>query len=131
MQIPTNVVSWYKDDIFSQKIGPLLIEKFSGELDDIKKHELVLLLIEQRPRGWKVPLKKYIVASTKNSFYLCDVMMRLHRQYEYSYATPHELKDIEYLIKMSAAKHFYGTKKPGMKAIKKISDSVLPKRTID
>jgi len=131
MNIPTNIVSWYKDDLFSPKIGPLLIEQFANEVDDIKKHELVLLLIKQRPHGWKEPLQKYIEATTKNSFHLNDVMVRLRLQYQYSYAEPRELKDIEYLIKMSAAKHFLGTKKPGIKAIKKISDSVLPERYID
>ncbi len=131
MHIPSNVVFWYKDDLFSQKMGPLLMEQFVSEVDDIKKHELVLLFIEQRPRGWKVPVQKYIEATTKNSFYLYDVMKALRRQYEFSYAAPGELKNIEYLIKMSAAKHSFGTKKPGIKVIKKMSDSVLPKRTID
>jgi len=130
MQIPNNVVSLCKNDLFSQKMGPLLMEQFVSEVDDIKKHELALLLIAQRPRGWEKTVRKYIEAATKNSFYLFNVMGNLHHQYEYSYATPRELKDIEYLIKMSAAKHSFGKKKPGIKAIKKISDSVLPKRTI-
>lgn len=130
MNLPFNVVSWYKDDLFSQKMGPLLMEKFVSEVDDIKKHELVLLLIEQRPRGWKESVQKYIGEIAKNSFYLHDVMSMLRQQYSYSYAAPRELKDIEYLIKMSAAKHKHGTKKPGIKTIKKVPDSVLPERTI-
>ncbi len=131
MHIPSNVVYWYKDDLFSQKMGPLLMEQFVSEVDDIKNHELVLLLIAQRPRGWKVPVQKYIETVTKNSFYLYDVMTTLRYHYKYSYAAPRELKDIEYLIKMSSVKHAFGSKKPGIKAIKKIPDSVLPKRTID
>ena len=131
MNIPYNVVSWYEDDLFSQKMGPLLLEQFVSEVDDITKHELLLLLIKQRPHGWQEPVQKYIEATTKNSFYLYDAMINLQHQYEYSYATPRELKDIEYLIKMSMAKHSFGTKKPGVKAIKKIPDSVLPDRTID
>jgi hypothetical protein len=131
MHIPSNVVYWYKDDLFSQKMGPLLIEQYVSEVDDIKKHELVLLLIRQRPHGWKVQVQKYIEAVAKNSFYLYDATTALRNQYKYSYATPHELKDIEYLIKMSAVKHTFGTKKPGSKAIKKMSNSVLPERAID
>ena len=131
IEIPTNVVSWYKDDLFSQKMGPLLIEQFVSEVDDIKKHELVMLLIEKRPGSWKGVVQKYIEAVSKNSFYLLDVRRVLEHQYQYSYAAPRELKDIEYLIKMTAAKHLFGTKKPGIKAIKKIPDFVLPERTID
>lgn len=95
-----------------------------------KKHELVLLFIKQRPRGWKESVQKYIEEIAKNSFYLLDVMETLRQQYRYSYAAPRELKNIEYLIKMSAAKHSFGTKKPGIKTIKKIPNSVLPERNI-
>ena len=105
-------------------MGPLLLEHFANEKDVVKKHELLLLLIAQRPRGWNKPVKKYIEATAKNSFYLLDVTMMLRHQYEYSYAAPRELKDIEYFIKMSSVKHSLGTKKPGIKAIKKIKASV-------
>ena len=130
MSIPFNVVSRYKDDLFSQKMGPLLNEQIVSEVDDIKKHELVLLFIQQRPRGWKESVQKYIEEMAKNSFYLLDVMETLRQQYRYSYAAPRELKNVEYLIKMSAAKHSFGTKKPGIKTIKKIPNSVLPERNI-
>jgi predicted MPP superfamily phosphohydrolase len=129
--IPSNVVNYSKDDLFSQKMGPLLIEKFISESDEIKKHELALLLIIQRPSGWKEGVQKYIEANTKNSFYLCDLMMTLRYQYEYSFSSSRELKDIEYLIKMMAVKHKYGVKKPSNKAIKKMPDTVLPDRAID
>jgi len=131
MGLSYSVVSRYKDDLFSHKMGPLLMEQFVSEKDDIKKHELVLLFIVQRPYGWKETVQKYIGEIAKNSFYLYDVMAMLRQQYTYSYAAPRELKDIEYLIKMSAVKHEHGTKNPGVKTIKKISDSVLPDRAID
>lgn len=129
MHIPTNVVSWHKDDIFSQKLGPLLLEQFVNEEDDIKKHELVLLLISQRPSGWDKSVQIYIEAIAKNSFYLYDVMRALRSQYTYSYATPHELKNVAYLIKMAIVRHS-GGKQPGRKAIRKVPDSMLPKRTL-
>lgn len=131
IRIPFNVVSWYKEDLFSEKMGPLLLEQFANEKDAIKKHELLLLLIAQRPSGWKEPLEKYIGAIAKNSFYLFDVLLMLRHQYAYSYAAPRELKDIEYFIKMSMVKHSVGTKNPGINAIRKVPDSVLPERTID
>ena len=130
-QLPDNIVSWYKDDLFSQKMGPLLIEQLVNEDYDLKKHKLILLLIKKRPRGWKLHVQKYIASNKKNSFYLYDVYQSLRDQYRYSYASSHSLRDIEYLIKMVAAKQQFGSKKPGVKLIKKISNSLLPDRDVD
>jgi predicted MPP superfamily phosphohydrolase len=131
IRIPYNIVNWYKDDIYSEKMGPLLFEHVAREDDAIKKHELIMLLIAQRPRGWEDPVKKYIEENNKNSYYLYDITVMLRHQYEYSYASPSELKGIEYLIKMSAVKHNIGTKKPGIKAIQKVPDDILPERNLD
>jgi hypothetical protein len=46
----------------------------------------------------------------------------------YSFATPKELSEMKYLIKMGLAKHKLGIIKPGINAIKKISDGILPFR---
>jgi len=132
--IPINVVSWFQNDLFSPKMGPLLINQLKNEDNDLKKHKLILLLIKQRPREWKTHVQKYIATIHKNSFYLYDVYEALRSEYRYSYASPETLKDIEYLIKMSIAKHLKGIKNPGPKKIekiyKKISDKskVIPER---
>ncbi|TGE15916.1 hypothetical protein [Hymenobacter elongatus] len=42
---PTNVVGYFKDDLFSNKMGPLLYAHFSLETDAIKKHQLALLFV--------------------------------------------------------------------------------------
>lgn len=128
--IPSNVVGWFKDDLFSRKMGPLLFDQLSNEKSDLRRHELVLLLISERPRDWKIQVQKYITSISKNSFYLLDVFGTLKNQYRYSYASFHTLKDIEYLIKMVIAKHS-GSKNPGMEAIKKIPDKMLPIREVD
>ena len=41
----TNVVGFFKDDIYSSKIAPLLYEQFNKETDLNKKHKIALLLI--------------------------------------------------------------------------------------
>lgn len=130
-EIPTNIVSWCKDDLFSQKMGPLLFDQLVNEVNELKRHKLILLLIIQRPRGWKSHVQQYIISISKNSFYLYDVYLNLQEQYRYSYASPQTLRDIEYLIKMAAAKHHYGSKNPGIKKINKISDNVIPPREVD
>ncbi len=129
--IPQNIISWSKDDLFSLKMGPLLIDQISREESDLKRHAIALLLINHRPRGWKLSVQKYITSITKNSFYLLDIYICLRTQYQYSFASSSSLNDIEYLIKMAAAKHTIGVNKPGVKLIRKVSNEVIPPRAVD
>lgn len=134
-EIPNNVVRWSKDDLHSQKMGPLLIDVFTKETIDLRKHELALLLISQRPRNWNEIIQDYITSIQKNSFYLLDVYRALRTQYRYSYASNPTLKEIEHLIRMAITKHVTGTKEPGVKLIQKtipklIGDPVIPPREV-
>lgn len=133
-EIPINVVNWFQEDLFSQKMGPLLIDQLTKDISAIRKHELILLLINQRPRGWKTQVQHYISSIAKNSFYLWDVYRALRAQYRYSYASSQTLNDIEYLIKTSAAKHFIGSKNPGIKLLNKFQNAiqnVIPDREVE
>lgn len=134
-EIPNNVVRWSKDDLHSQKMGPLLIDVFVKETIDLRKHELALLLISQRPRNWNEIIQDYISSIQKNSFYLLDVYRALRTQYRYSYASNSTLKEIEHLIRMAITKHVTGAKEPGVKLIQKtiptlIGDPVIPPREV-
>lgn len=130
VQIPNNVVRWSKDDLFSPKMGPLLLDHFNNESNELRRHELAILLIFQRPRGWATPIEKYIASVGKNSFYLLDIYQVLRGQYQYAYASRRTLGDIAHLIKMAGAKHVTGNKAPGPKLIKKVkfSEGVIPSR---
>jgi hypothetical protein len=128
LAIPFNIVNFNQDDLFSQKMGPLFIGQINNEDDELKKHILILLLIHQRPREWKNEVEKYIAFVEKDSFYLFDIYNILRVQYKYSYASHQSLKDIEYLIKLSSAKHASGRKLPGEKQLKKVPKNVIPIR---
>ncbi len=125
---PTNVVGFFKDSLYSNKMGPLLYDNLKKETNPIRKHELALFLVFERPNGWKEQIAKYISLIHKNSFYLFDIFNALRSQYKYSFASAKELSEMEYLIKMGLAKHQKGIKSPGMQAIRKISDKVIPNR---
>lgn len=129
--IPSNVASWFQYDLFSQKMGPLLMSFSNEENSDIVNHEMILLLINQRPRGWKNKVEAYIKTVSKNSFYLWDVHRTLRTQYRFSFASPETLKEIEYLIKMAAAKHLTGSKSPSNKLINKMENSVPKREYVD
>lgn len=129
--LPTNVVGYFKDDLYSPKIAPLLYDNFNNESNELMKHHQALLLIFKRPNGWKQEIEKYIVSLNKNSFYLYDTVQALRTKYRFDFATQEELKDIKYLVKLGLAKHEFGGSKPSLKDVLRIKDSNLPNREFD
>jgi len=103
----------------------------ANETQGIRKHEIILLLVNERPRDWKSQVEHYIASIPKSSFYLFDLVSSLCNQYCYSFATHNTLMEIEYLIKMGLAKHELGRNWPGLESIRKISNKVLPKRQVE
>lgn len=134
-EIPSNIVSWFQDDLFSRKMGPLLMRQFeSVEVGDLCKHELILLLIAKKPRDWSKHVQNYITSIQKNSYYLLDVYVNLRSDYRYCFASAHTLKDMEHLIKLAAAKHATGDKIPNLKTISKVAKAnsgLIPPREIN
>jgi hypothetical protein len=132
--IPGNVMSLAKDDLYSRKMGPLLIDQLENRgIGDIGRHEMVLLLIDKRPRDWEKQVNRYIAKCEKNSFYLYDVYCRLRTQYRYGYASAQTLLEIEHLIKVVATKHVTGERLPGEKTINKtnLKPEIIPTREAD
>lgn len=129
--LPTNVVGYFKDEIYSPKLGPLFFDNFSNEENKLLLHHQALLLIFKRPNGWKKVIEDYISSLNKNSFYLYDTVNALRTRYRYDFASKEELRDITYLAKMGLAKHEFGGKKPSLNQIVQIADSNLPKRELN
>ena len=129
--IPTNVVGYFQEELYSPKIAPLLYECFKNENNELIKHHQALLIIFKRPNGWKKQIEDYIVTLNKNSFFLFDTVNALRTKYRYDFANPEELKSIKYLAKLGLAKHHFGGRKPNIAQIVKINDSNLPKREIN
>lgn len=129
--IPYNIVSMFRHDLFSHKMGPLLFDRLSKEKNELRRHELVLVLIFERPRDWKKRVQDYIVMIPKNSFYLFDVYNSLYMQYRFGFASSATLAEISYLLKMVIAKHDLGHPNPGPDKVIKIPNKILPKRELD
>lgn len=128
--LPTNVVGYFQDELYSPKIAPLLYECFQKEQDELMKHHQALLLIFKRPNGWKNQIENYIVSLNKNSFFLYDTVNALRNKYKFDFASDEELKSIKYLAKLGLAKHHFGGKKPNIAQIVKIDDSNLVRNEI-
>jgi hypothetical protein len=129
--LPTNVVGYFQDDLYSPKIGPLFYDCFNDEKNELMKHHQALLIIFKRPNGWKVQIENYITSINKNSYYLYDTVNALRTKYRFDFVNQDELKSIKYLVKLGLAKHHFGGAKPSMSQVIKIDDSNLPKREYD
>lgn len=126
--LPTNIVGYFQDDLYSPKISPLLYDCFNNEEDELLKHHQALLLVFKRPNGWKKQIENYIISKNKNSYYLFDIVNSLRAKYRYDFVGKEDLKNIEYLIKLGLAKHHFGGAKPTLSQIMRIDNSQLPKR---
>jgi 3',5'-cyclic AMP phosphodiesterase CpdA len=131
--IPFSIASMFEDDLFSMKMGPLLVDQLRrNSASELSAHELMILLIRKRPRNWTNEVDRYISTLPRNSFFLLDVYRTLRGQYRYSFASNQTLAEIERLIKMAAVKHVSGIKSPGAKLIKrtKLRANVIPTRQV-
>ncbi|MCT4698223.1 DUF4062 domain-containing protein [Tenacibaculum haliotis] len=121
LAVPTNVVGFFKDDLFSTKMGPLLIKKAENESNSLIKHELMILIAAERPKNWNKVIDNYIIHLDKNSFYLSDILQVLNYNINF-YAT--ELGDkriLNLLAKKCRAKHLYQKKNPDLGLINKMN----------
>ena len=103
--LPISTVNWGKEDLFSQKMGPLLIDQAENEISALRKHELMLLLTIQRPNKWAHTIKNYILSIHGNSFFLFDLARVLRNQHAYSFCTTNTLNEIESLIQQTSKRH--------------------------
>lgn len=124
---PNNIVNLFTDDLFSNKIAPLLYDALNSESDPLIKHDLMLLIIYERPKDWKKYVEEYIYSLPKNSFYLFNTVLALRKTYKFDFATATELNEIRLLLKTGYAKHEFG-KKPSLVQMGKIPNTVIPKR---
>lgn len=122
--IPSNINNWFGDDVYSEKIGTMLIKRAEVEENKLSKHLLNLIIIHKRPSGWEHYMRSYLHNEDKNSFYLMDIYNNLAHLYEYSFASGKSLKNMKEMIKISLAKHMYGNEKK----VGKVNDSRIPKR---
>lgn len=134
-EIPRNISSYYEDDLFSHKMGPLLANELSSELSNMGRHFIALVLIRNRPRNWSEAIKSYIYSLHKNSFFLLDIYKCLRSEYSFGYVSDAGLEELSSLIKSCAAKHVTGAKELGQRKVNAIvgkidGDNVVPERQV-
>jgi hypothetical protein len=120
LALPTNIVRFFKDDLYSTKIGPLIIDKAINESNTLIKHELMLLLIAERPKNWRETIDKYIVSLDKNSFFLSDALSVLNFNIDFKATEISELNKLKMLAKKCRAKHLLNNNNPDIGLINRL-----------
>lgn len=133
VNMPYNIVKWYKNEIFSDKLT-LLFEKYLKEYDnEFVRHLIALIICYCRPKNFQNILSSYIASIGKNTFYLGDLYTSLRDNYSYDFMTKPELSSTGLLIKSCYMKHVKGIIDPGRDSISKFEhyQGQLPERLID
>lgn len=129
--IPGNIIKIFKDDIDSEKIGPLLLDKLINERIPLNKHLLVLLIINLRSNGWRKAIENHIGSLPKNSFYLYDLMGHLRHLYFYDYASEVEISEMKQLLLLGYSKHEFGDSKPSKLTLNQFAQQILKKPKLE
>lgn len=120
LSLPSNIVKFFKDDLFSNKMGPLLIDHAKNETNSLIKHELMLLLIAERPKDWNRIVDNYIVSLDKNSFFLSDVLYALNFNKDYRSTEASDKRIIDMLAQKCRAKHIFNKNNPDIGLINQV-----------
>jgi len=122
--IAGNVVRWYKDDVFSKRIGPLLADYVTRHSREYGAFLVVSLMVIQRPPNWEKEVEKFIVHEDKNSYYLARILSDLRGEVRLGFPTERTRQELKRLAAMTLAKHTYGSKRPNNKMIANASKAL-------
>ncbi|KAB7729938.1 DUF4062 domain-containing protein [Rudanella paleaurantiibacter] len=120
LSLPSNVVKFFKDDIYSAKIAPLIIDKALRETNSLMKHKLMLLIITERPKRWREIVDNYIVSLDKNSFFLSDTLSEIDYNINYRMTDIEDTKLLKMLAKKCRAKHILKNNNPDVGLINRL-----------
>lgn len=119
LSVPKNVVDYFKDDLYSAKMGPLICAKAQSEKNPIVKHEFMRLIVFERPKIWYDVIDKYLISLNKNSFFLSDIAEALETQLEINIESEDRRK-IGNLMYKCKAKHIFNNVNPNPGLINKV-----------
>ena len=128
-EIPSNIIMWFQDDLYSEKIAPLLYETVQSSSNHLDKIHIILLLINYRPKGWHIKVRHYFDTIPYDSIYLWIILNVACAKYQFDFVSDNDLGHLHNLIKMCHAKHIHKNDKHWLDKINTILD--IPKREID
>jgi len=122
--ITTNVVKWYQEDLFSNKLGPLFANHIAKNPRTLSELLLIMTMVIQRPHGWEAEVEKIIMREAKDSFYLNRVFSELRSEYKYGIIDERSRQKLRRLAATAIAKHQTGQGRPDMKLIERAAQQI-------
>lgn len=121
LMIPFNIMKWYKDDIFSDKLMPLFLKYQQAQPQEkqMEKHIISLMVARAQPKQWRDFIQNYIACIDKNSYYLGDLADSLKHNYSSTFMSESGYRETLQLYKMCLTKHEIGVKRPTLTSIQK------------
>ena len=110
VNIPNNILRWYKDDLYSVKLADLLFERVKNEPNPIIRHLLVGLIIRERPSNWDNIVKVYLSQNDSKSFYFGDTIDSLKEMYVKGALSEQDIARTRTLILLAYTKLLTGGK---------------------
>ena len=129
--IPHNIVTWYKDNIYSSKLAGLLYEKIESESNPVIKHVLINLVVYEQPEHWDGVVRKYMEKVDKRSFYFGDTLSSLRIMYAKGAVSDSNIAKTKTLILLGYTKLASNDNKMNPSMIRKLAPDVLPQRRSD
>lgn len=130
--LPLNIVSWYKDDFFSEKRAAMYVDAMQNDTNPVVRHLNARLIVECRPKNWRDMISSYIASLGKNTYFLGDIYSALRHCYRIDTMSDEDLRYTKGLILTCYTKHKDGGALPSMKASNKNANAgVLPKRILE
>lgn len=123
--IASNVINWYQDDIFSRKMGPLLMSYSEENHGSLNKLLVIYLLIKQKPNGWNNKIEEFIITEDKNSFYLNRAFSLLIDECKFGENSEKNRQYLRRLSAMALAKHDTGAKHPNQTLVEKVAKQII------
>lgn len=129
--IPINIIEWYKNDFFSEKLAAMYYDAMQNDPNPVVRHLNALVLVECRPKKWREMLSSYIASVGRNSYFLGDIYSALRNCYELDSMSNEDLRITKSMILTCYTKHKSGGSLPSSLAANKKSGEIeLPKRLI-
>ena len=122
--IPSNVINWYQQDIFSRRMGPLLKGFLKTSKSSLRNHLVRYLLVLHRPIGWEKELNNFVLQEDKNSFYLMDIFQVLEGEHQYGLSSEKNKSELRRLSATAIARHDRGVKRPNLALLKQAEEAL-------
>lgn len=131
VNIPNNILRWYKDDIYSAKLADIIYDKIKSESNPVIKHILIGMIIREQPAKWDDVVIKYLSDVDAKSFYFGDTIDSLKEMYACGVLSDQNLAKTKSLILLAYTKLCSGGR-ISAGDIKKLNlKNILPKRCVD